>query len=115
MHKPLRGSLSRWFVYLLGALAALACVGLAACTSRGTITLPGHGTQTAIQSPPGCEETMCDYFYARCADPCAECWESCGREDDQVSVIKCSQQCNTICAPSLAATPLSECVAELTE
>ena len=49
---------------------------------------------------------MCDYFYARCADPCGECWDSCGREDDQISVIRCSQQCNQICAPSKEAVPL---------
>jgi hypothetical protein len=87
---------------------------LAACTSRGTINIESHGTQT-MQAPSGCTETMCDYFYELCADPCATCWDSCGREDDQLSVIKCSQQCNQICAPSTKAAPLSQCAAELAD
>ncbi len=68
-----------------------------------------------MQSPSGCSETICDYFFQLCADPCEACWDSCGREDDQVSVIKCTQQCNALCAPSNKSAPLAQCEAELTE
>jgi hypothetical protein len=57
---------------------------------------------------------MCDYFYALCVDPCEQCWESCEREDDQVSVIKCSQHCNQVCSSTKAA-PLERCAADLSD
>jgi hypothetical protein len=110
MHKPFRGPSSGRFVYLLVPLAALV---FAACTSRGTLTIPAQGTQATMQSPTGCVETMCDFFYGLCADPCEACWDSCGREDDQVSVIKCTLQCNQICAPTAMTTPRDQCAAEL--
>src|SRR5262245_35998274 len=111
MHKPVRGSSSERVVRLLLPFWALV---FAACTSRGTISVTGHGTEP-MQSPSGCAETLCDYFYQLCADPCEACWESCGREEDQLSVMKCAQQCNEICAPSTHAAPLERCAAELTE
>src|SRR5258706_10092701 len=110
MHKSNRGLSSKRLVRLLVPLGLLL---LGACTSRGTISVVERGNDT-MPSPTGCSETLCDYFYERCSDPCQECWDSCGREDDQLSVIKCTQQCSELCAPSAKAAPLAQCATELT-
>jgi hypothetical protein len=111
MHKPFRGRSSERFVRFFLSLSVLVFGG---CTSRGTINIAAHGTTENTQSPAGCAETLCDFLYSRCADPCEACWDSCGREDDQLSVIRCSQQCNTICAATQQ-TPLSFCTEELSQ
>src|SRR5262249_35840480 len=64
MHKPFRGRLSRRFVRPFLPLVALV---LAACTSRSTISIAAHGAEP-MQSPSGCTETLCDYFFQLCAD-----------------------------------------------
>src|SRR3954469_16412321 len=111
MHKPNRGLASERLVRLFVPVWLLL---FGACTSRGTLTVPQQRGTEPMTSPAGCVETVCDYFFSLCADPCDECWDSCGREDDQVSVIKCSQQCTQLCSAETKPTPLAQCAAERT-
>jgi len=84
-------------------------VAFVACTSRGTLTV--ERDPVLVATPIGCKQTMCDYFYASCVDPCTECWNVCGRQDDEASVVRCADTCKQICASDHSASP-SNCEVE---
>src|SRR5690349_19493986 len=109
MYGPIRGLTSERSFRLFVPLIVLL---FAACTSRGTIEI-AEPSADRMPSPAGCTETVCDYFFDLCADPCEQCWDSCGREDDQLSVIKCTQKCSQLCSPDHKATPLTQCASDL--
>jgi hypothetical protein len=82
------------------------------CVSRGELTIEHHDP-VSTAAPVGCRDTMCDYFYKGCADPCGECWRVCERQDDEASVTRCVATCTQICAPESKHPPLSQCDGEL--
>jgi hypothetical protein len=114
MREPFRGVSERW-VRSVAFFWALLTVSLAvaSCVSRGELVIEQRDP-VSTAAPVGCRETMCDYFYSSCSDPCGECWNICERQDDESSVRRCADTCKQICAPASKPAPLSQCQSELT-
>jgi len=93
-------------------LSVLSSAGLAlsGCVSRGEINLAEEPEPVA--APTGCGETMCDYLFTSCADPCTECKNICMQQDDVESVVRCNGVCQQICAPTNQPPPLAQCEEE---
>jgi hypothetical protein len=108
---PFRGFAERSIRFFVASLAVLsASQALPACVSRPELSVePAASTE----APLGCAQTMCDYFYASCVDPCTECWNICKRQDDEQSVIHCTGVCQEICSPTREATPQIKCAQDL--
>src|ERR1044071_1826141 len=109
MQKPVRGFSER---VILVSLSVLSSVGFAlpGCVSRGELNL--QADLEPVAAPPGCGETMCDYLFTSCADPCTECKNICMKQDDAESVVRCTGVCQQICAPTNQPTPLAQCEKE---
>jgi hypothetical protein len=108
---PFRGFAERSIRFFIASLVSLsAWQALPACVSRPELTLPAQESTTA---PYGCTETMCDYFYSSCVDPCAECWNICKRQDDEQSVVHCTGVCQEICSPTRTPTSRAKCDQDL--
>src|SRR5260370_10156988 len=109
---PFRGLAGRSIRFLVASLALLSAFqALPACVSRPELSVqPAASTE----APLGCSETMCDYFYSSCVDPCNECWSTCKRQDDQASVIHCTGVCQEICAPTRQPASAVKCTEERT-
>jgi hypothetical protein len=112
MKSPLRGALSASSPHVIRVLAALLSVLASGCASNEGLGAPLDPGNTEM--PAGCQQSVCDYLYAWCTDPCAECWKTCGRVRDEFGVIRCSQTCTATCTRDNTAT-LSPCDAQLTD
>jgi hypothetical protein len=110
MKSPFRGALSASSPYLIRVLAALLSVLASSCASNEGLGAPPDPDDTEM--PAGCQQSVCDYLYAWCMDPCAECWTACGRVRDEFDVIRCSETCTETCTRDNTAT-LSPCDARL--
>jgi hypothetical protein len=96
--------------YVIRVLAALLSVLASSCASIEGLGAPPDPGDTEM--PAGCQQSVCDYLYAWCTDPCAECWTSCGRAREEFEVIRCSETCTATCTSDKTATP-SPCDARL--
>lgn len=113
MQRPSRGAFPVRPLLRRLIVASLGCVVLlGACVSHPTPTIEQQFVST--DAPPGCSETMCDYFFSSCMDPCTECWAFCGRQDDPANVVACADNCNATCTTTRdKAPPADRCKQEL--
>jgi hypothetical protein len=95
MEQAVRGLNPVWRLRCAGLVNIIALLATA-CVSRGTLSVPLDDEE--VEAPAGCTETMCDYFFSRCMDPCSECWDACGRQTEILDVIHCSEGCTEVCA-----------------